>query len=81
MKIVDKTASSNIRYTDAYSKAKALYEEKRDLHAKLAATNIALRELSYLHADAVQIARADVPFRNRPGRNKQTLKQILPDPA
>lgn len=47
-----------------------LFNEKREVFAKLSEINRKLRDLHEQSPDAVVAARNDVPFRNPPGRQK-----------
>jgi hypothetical protein len=60
----------HVRSTDAYSRAKSLLDEKREVFLRLSEINRLLRDLNEREPDAVLAARNDVPFRNRPGRQK-----------
>lgn len=62
--------AEQLRSTDAYGKAKVLFNEKREVFLKLTEINRKLRDLHSESPDAVIAARNDVPFRNRPGRQK-----------
>lgn len=53
--------------TVMYSKAATLFEQKRELMKRLNEINRTVRDLRQQNADAVSVARADVPFRNTPG--------------
>jgi len=59
-----------VRTTDAYSQARVLFDEKREVFLRLSEINRRLRDLQELAPDAVIAARSDVPFRNPPGRQK-----------
>jgi hypothetical protein len=59
-----------VRTTDAYSQARSLFDEKREVFLRLGEINRRLRDLQERAPDAVVAARIDVPFRNPPGRQK-----------
>ena len=59
-----------VRMTDAYSQARSLFDEKREVFLRLSEINRRLRDLQEQEPDAVVAARSDVPFRNPPGRQK-----------
>ncbi len=59
-----------VRMTDAYSQARSLFDEKREVFLRLSEINRKLRDLQEQEPDAVVTARSDVPFRNPPGRQK-----------
>jgi hypothetical protein len=59
-----------VRATDAYSQARSLFDEKREVFLRLGEINRRLRDLQERDPDAVVVARSDVPFRNPPGRQK-----------
>lgn len=59
-----------VRTTDAYSEARSLFDEKREVFLRLGEINRRLRDLQEHAPDAVVTARSDVPFRNPPGRQK-----------
>lgn len=59
-----------VRATDAYSQARSLFDEKREVFLRLGEINRRLRDLQERDPDAVVAARSDVPFRNPPGRQK-----------
>jgi len=59
-----------LRTTDAYSEARSLFDEKREVFLRLGEINRRLRDLQEHAPDAVVTARSDVPFRNPPGRQK-----------
>lgn len=59
-----------VRMTDAYSRARSLFDEKREVFLRLGEINRKLRDLQEQEPDAVVTARSDVPFRNPPGRQK-----------
>lgn len=59
-----------VRMTDAYSEARSLFDEKREVFLRLSEINRRLRDLQEHDPDAVVTARCDVPFRNPPGRQK-----------
>ena len=59
-----------VRSTDAYSQARSLFDEKREVFLRLGEINRRLRDLQERDPDAVVAARSDVPFRNPPGRQK-----------
>jgi hypothetical protein len=59
-----------VRTTDAYSQARSLFDEKREVFLRLSEINRRLRDLQEQAPDAVVAARTDVPFRNPPGRQK-----------
>lgn len=62
--------AEQLRSTDAYEKAKLLFDEKREVFSKLTEINKKLRDLQIESPEAVVAARNDVPFRNPPGRQK-----------
>jgi hypothetical protein len=62
-----------VRSTDAYSQARSLFDEKREVFLRLGEINRRLRDLQELAPDAVVAARTDVPFRNPPGRQKSEI--------
>ena len=59
-----------VRATEAYSQARSLFDEKREVFLRLGEINRRLRDLQERAPDAVVAARSDVPFRNLPGRQK-----------
>lgn len=59
-----------VRMTDAYSQARSLFDEKREVFLRLSEINRKLRDLQEQEPGAVITARCDVPFRNPPGRQK-----------
>ena len=59
-----------VRMTHAYSQARSLFDEKREVFLRLSEINRRLRNLQEQEPDAVVAARSDVPFRNPPGRQK-----------
>lgn len=61
---------ADVRASATYARATLIFNQKRELLARLSTINQELRELQRLDADAVAAARIDVPFRNRPGRKK-----------
>jgi hypothetical protein len=64
-----------LRSTDAYGKAKLLFNEKREVFTKLNEINKKLRDLHTESPEAVIAARNDVPFRNPPGRQKLSNRE------
>jgi hypothetical protein len=62
-----------VRMTDAYSEARSLFDEKREVFLRLSEINRRLRDLQEHAPDAVVTARSDVPFRNPPGRQKSEV--------
>jgi hypothetical protein len=64
-----------LRSTDAYGKARLLFNEKREVFQRLNEINKKLRDLNTESPEAVIAARNDVPFRNPPGRQKLSSRE------
>ena len=62
--------SEQVRLSEAYIRARTLFDEKREVFSRLSEINRKLRDLHEEAPEAVVAARNDVPFRNPPGRQK-----------
>ena len=68
--------TEQLRSTEAYTQARLLFDEKREVFTRLGEINRKLRDLHEEAPEAVVAARNDVPFRNPPGRQKISGEQV-----